>query len=69
MVEAAGVEPASEKNFQQRAFMLFRVPICLVSVAQNGRRRETDQPDWSRPRRPDGTPWASLLCDDRYPPV
>src|ERR1039458_3915590 len=44
---------------QQRAFMLFRVPFCLVIDAKNGRRHVDDQSDRSRPFRPDGAVRAS----------
>ena len=57
------------KNFQQRAFMLFHVHLCLVIDARNGRRNVDDQPDRSRPTRSDGAGKTSLLCDDRYQPV
>jgi hypothetical protein len=54
---------------QQRAFMLFRVHLCLVIDAWNGRRRGDDQSDQSHPTRSDGAGKTSLLCDDRYRPV
>jgi len=49
--------------------MLFRVPFYLVIDAKNGRRHGDDQSDRSRLFRPDGAVQASLLCDDRTPPI
>ena len=69
MVEAAGVEPASEKTSNRERSCFFQVLFCLVNGAKNGRRYAVDQSDRSRPTRSDGAGKTSLLCDDRYGPV
>ena len=69
MVEAAGVEPASETASNRERSCFFQVLFCLVSGAKNGRRYAADQPDRSHSLRPGGTLRASLLCDAPYTPV
>ena len=68
MVEAAGVEPASETTVDEELSCFFLV-LNLVTSAKNGQRYARNQPDRSHPLRPGGTLWASLLCDDRYGPI
>src|ERR1700744_6512692 len=63
MVEAAGVEPASETTSNRELSCFFQVLFCLVNGAKNGRRYAVDQSDRSHSLRPDGTRRASLLCD------
>ena len=63
LVEAAGVEPASEKTSNRERSCFFQVLFCLVNGAKNGRRYAADQSDRSHSLRPDGTRRASLLCD------
>ena len=69
LVEAVGVEPTSETTFNRERSCFSHVHICLVIDARNGRRRGDDQSDRSRRFRSDGAVPASLLCDDRTPPV
>ncbi len=69
MVEAAGVEPASETAFNREHSCFSAFHFCLVIDAKNGRRHGDDQSDRSRPFRPDGAVGTSLLCDDRTPPT
>jgi hypothetical protein len=69
MVEAAGVEPASEKTSNREPSCFFR----FIFVSSSPLRTDKDAATTSLInlvfRRSDGAGKTSLLCDDRYRPV
>ena len=69
MVEAAGVEPASEKTFNRELSCFSR----FIFVSSSALRTDEDATTTSLidlvRSRSDGAGKTSLLCDDRYRPV
>ena len=69
MVEAAGVEPASEKTSNREHSCFF----TFIFVSSSPLRTDEDAATTSLIslvyRRSDGAGKTSLLCDDRYRPV
>ena len=69
MVEAAGVEPASEKTFNRELSCFFRfVFVSSPSLRTDKDATATSLIGLARPAQAEQGR-ASLLCDDWYPPV